>query len=262
MAALLLDLDGVIYEGDAGIAGAAETVGWFARRGVPHLFLTNTTSRPRSALVQKLAGFGIATDPSRLLTPPVAARHWLGGHIEGPVALFVPSATAREFKGLDIAGEDVVEGVGAVVVGDLGEAWDFATLNRAFRLLLAEPRPALVALGLTRFWQAPDGLRLDTGPFVKALEYAAGVEAAVMGKPAAPFFETALEMLGAAPQDTVMVGDDIRGDIEGAAAAGLRTVLVRTGKFRPGDLELGITPDAVVDSIADLPAWWQDNMST
>ena len=69
-------------------------------------------------------------------------------------------------------------------------------------------------------------------------------------------------MLGVTPADAVMVGDDIRGDIEGAASAGLRTVLVRTGKFRPEDLDQGITPGAVIDSIADLPAWWQENVDT
>ena len=212
--------------------------------------------------MEKLRGFGIYTDASRLLTPPVAARYWLNRHIEGQIALFVPPATAQEFDTLRLADENTDEGVGAVVVGDLGEAWDFATLNRAFRLLASDPQPTLVALGLTRFFRAADGLRLDTGPFVKALEYAAGVEAAVMGKPATPFFEIALQMLGVSPADAVMVGDDIRGDIEGAATAGLRTVLVRTGKFRPEDLDQGITPGAVIDSIADLPAWWRENVDT
>jgi hypothetical protein len=54
-----------------------------------------------------------------------------------------------------------------------------------------------------------------------------------------------------------MIGDDIRSDIAGAQAAGLKTLLVRTGKFRPADLETEIRPDGVIDSIADLPAWWQ-----
>jgi ribonucleotide monophosphatase NagD (HAD superfamily) len=53
-----------------------------------------------------------------------------------------------------------------------------------------------------------------------------------------------------------MIGDDIRGDIDGAQAAGIKTVLVRTGKFRPADLEQGITPYAILDSVAALPAWW------
>jgi ribonucleotide monophosphatase NagD (HAD superfamily) len=78
----------------------------------------------------------------------------------------------------------------------------------------------------------------------------------VLGKPAPPFFEAALAGLGAAPDEALMVGDDIRGDIGGAQTAGIRGLLVRTGKFRETDLGGPIRPDAVIGSIADLPDWW------
>jgi HAD superfamily hydrolase (TIGR01458 family) len=120
-----------------------------------------------------------------------------------------------------------------------------------------QPPPALIALGMTRYWRAPDGLRLDTAPFVVALQHASGVTPTVLGKPAKGFFDAALSMLGCAAADSIMVGDDIRGDIGGAQAAGIRGILVRTGKFQPADLELGIQPAAVISSIAELPAWWQ-----
>jgi ribonucleotide monophosphatase NagD (HAD superfamily) len=68
----------------------------------------------------------------------------------------------------------------------LGEGWDFATLNRAFRLLMAEPHPRLIALGMTRYWRAADGLRLDTAPFVVALQHATGIAPVVLGKPDRP----------------------------------------------------------------------------
>ncbi len=256
MDAVLFDLDGVLYQTDTPIRGAAAAVRWFRKRRIPHLFLTNTTSRPRAALVEKLAAMGIAVEAEELLTPPVAAARWLQQHLRGPVALFVPEATRAEFAGLPELAAGVAQGAGAVVVGDLGSGWDFATLNRAFRLLMGEPRPVLVALGMTRYWRAEDGLRLDTGPFVTALAMASGVSPQVFGKPAAPFYEEALALLGSAAGRTLMVGDDIRGDIEGAAGAGIRTLLVRTGKFRPADLTLGIHPDAVIDSVAELPEWW------
>ncbi|NNF97615.1 MAG: HAD hydrolase-like protein, partial [Halobacteria archaeon] len=147
--------------------------------------------------------------------------------------------------------------VGAIVIGDLGTTWDFNNLNAAFRLLMHSPQAHLVALGLTRYWQAPDGLRLDTGPFVKALEYATALEAVVMGKPARPFFETALRLLGLAANETIMIGDDIHADIDAAQHCAIPGILVRTGKFRSDDLEQGIKPHAILDSIADLPAWWQ-----
>ena len=258
MNALLLDLDGVLYRGDAAIPGARETVEWARARGIPHRFLTNTTSRPRSALVEKLAGMGLEVPIGQLLTPASAAAAWLRREGRTPVALFVPEPTRAEFAGLTVLDADAESGADAVVVGDLGSGWDFPALNRAFRLLAGEPGPSLVALGMTRYWEAEDGLRLDAGPYVAALAYASGLEPVVLGKPARAFFEQALHGLGTRAVDTVMVGDDIVGDVGGALDAGLRGVLVRTGKFRPRDLARGIEPTAVLDSIADLPAWWED----
>ncbi len=247
----------MLYEGERAVLGAAEAVAWTAERGIPHLFLTNTTSRPREALVEKLATLGIEASAEAILTPPVAADRWLADHAPGPAALFVPAATADEFRSVPRLPEDAESGAASVVIGDLGEGWSFPVLNRAFRLLMAEPRPALVALGMTRYWRAPDGLRLDVAFVVRGLEHASGVEAVVLGKPAPAFFAAALASLGCKADETVIIGDDIVGDVAGGQRAGLRGVLVRTGKFRPADLEGEIRPDAVLGSIAELPAWWE-----
>ncbi len=255
---ILLDLDGVFYVGEEAIEGAAGSLEWVRRQGVPHLFLTNTTSRPRSAVVEKLSCMGMDIDPATLLTPPVAASRWISKHVDGPLALFVPEATRSEFTAFDHLAEDAEHGAGAVVLGDLGNAWTFERLNRAFRLLMQEPAPPLVALGMTRYWRAEEGLQLDTGPFVKALEYATDSEAVVMGKPATAFFDTALSMIGCEPSECLVIGDDIRGDIAGAQASGIKAALVRTGKFSASDLETGIVPDLLLDSICDLPAWWEN----
>lgn len=247
----LVDLDGVVYEGDRAVLGAAEAVEWLAAIGLPHLFLTNTTSRPRSAIVAQLARMHVDVAAEEILTPPIAAASWLAEHMDGPVALFVPEATRSEFEGLPISAPGAP--TAAVVVGDYGDAWTFAELNRAFRLLMREPRPKLVALGMTRYWKAPDGLRLDTAPFVTALAQAAGIEPIVLGKPAAPFFAAALEMLDVAAADAVMIGDDIRADIQGAQNVGIKGILVKTGKYRDSDLRLGIEPWAMWESLAELP---------
>jgi len=255
---VLLDIDGVVYVGDAPVPGAPEAVDWLVRERIPHRFLTNTTSRPRQAIVDKLTGMGIAATADQVLTPAVAAVAWLRRHRLGRPALFVPEATAAEFADLDPLAAGAEDGAGAVVVGDLGGAWDFATLNRAFRLLMSDARPPLIALGMTRYWRAEDGLRLDAGAFVRALEYAAGRTAVVLGKPDPAFYGTAVEGLDLPADQVVMIGDDIRIDVDGAQRAGLSGVLVRTGKFSPSDLEGDVVPDAVLDSIADLPRWWAD----
>ncbi len=254
--ACLIDLDGVIYNDETAIAGAAETIAWLRKEHIPHLFLTNTTSRPRSALVEKLGGMGIDTEVSRILTPPFAANRWLQQHIDGAVALFVPERTIEEFADVEVADRESTGTVAAVVIGDYSDGWTFGELNRAFRLLMSEPQPKLIALGMTRYWHATEGLTLDVAPFVVALQHASGISPTVLGKPAQPFFDMALAELGSEPANTWMIGDDVRGDIGGAQRAGLRGLLVQTGKFRPGDLDLGIEPDDVLESITGLPAWW------
>ena len=257
MQALLFDLDGVLYQGDRLIDGAVETLQWCERSNIPRLFVTNTTSKPRSALVERLGAMGLEVSAEQIFTPPVAAHDYLVSTGAMPVALFVREATREDFAGLDILDDAAESGAASVAIGDIGEAWDFATLNRAFRLLMAEPRPTLLALGMSRYAQGKDGLVLDVAPFIKALEHAADCEAVVIGKPAQTFFDAAVRKLGTARPDTVMIGDDIRGDVGGAQAAGIAGILVRTGKFRPRDLDSDIEPDAVLDSVADLPQWWE-----
>ena len=254
LGAILFDIDGVLHVGEQPVPGAADTLAWCRDAGIPHLFLTNTTSRPRGAIAARLQAMGLPVSEDEILTPVQAAIAWLEAQDRRRIALFVPEATAKEFAGFERVEDE--SPARAVVVGDLGEAWDFWRLNRAFRILVSDADCALVALGMTRYWRAADGLRLDVGPFVMALGYASDREPVVTGKPDRHFFEAALERLGMPADRVLMIGDDIRGDVGGARSAGLHAVLVKTGKFRPQDLESDIRPDAVLDSVADLPGWW------
>jgi phospholysine phosphohistidine inorganic pyrophosphate phosphatase len=262
MSAILFDLDGVLYEGDKVIDGAADVIHWCNQNKIPHLYLTNTTSKSRAALVDKLAGFGIESTIENFLTPPVAARQWLHANSIDNIALYVPETTREEFSDFNLVCDETAD-VDAVVVGDLGEQWTFATMNEIFRTLIDKPGVKLIALGMTRYWRAASGLQLDVGPIIKAFEYASGIDAVVTGKPALEFYRAALSLLAVASDNEqkkiVMIGDDIRGDIEASQQAGLTAILVRSGKFKPSDLQSGVRPDAVLDSVVQLPEWWQTN---
>lgn len=250
---ILFDLDGVLYNSNEPIEGAAEAVAWVRRRRIPHLFVTNTSSRSRAVLAEKLVSFGFPVSESAILTPALAAADWLRARPAGPAALFVRPSTRSEFAGIECLPDAAQRGAAYVVIGDLGEHWDFRTLNRAFRLLHHNPKAQLIALGMTRYWMAADGISLDVAPFVAALEHATGRQAIVMGKPAAEFFHAATARLGVPANQVLMVGDDIHADIGGAQAAGLKGALVRTGKFRAEDLDGSVKPFAVLDSVANLP---------
>lgn len=246
----LLDLDGTVTFAGTAITGAAAAIARIRTAGVPVRFGTNTTRYPRSVLVEQLASFGIDVDREELFTAPVAAAGWLRSQGAHRVSLLLAEATHEEFAEFE-RDDDRPEWV---VVGDLGEAWDYATLNRAFRAIHAGA--ALMAIQRNRVWDPGDGLRLDAGPFIAALEYATGTAAVLVGKPAPAFFTTAAQSMGVAPGRMVAVGDGVENDVGGAHAAGCLGVAVRTGTFRDEDLDrLDRPPDAVLESIADLPGW-------
>ncbi len=153
----------------------------------------------------------------------------------GKAPLLVPEATKKEFPGLEAGADDPA--VRYVVIGDLGSEGMFEKLNGAFRLLHGRPDWQLVSLGMTHYWQAPDGIRLDVAPFTAALECATGRKAVTMDRPAKQVFRQAADRLGLPPADILMVGDDLQADALGARAAGLQSALVNTGKFLPFDLQ-------------------------
>lgn len=211
--------------------------------------------------MEKLDHFGIRSSKKNFLTPPVAAQQYLHKNNIDNIALFVPEVTAEEFSDFKVVANQNIstnEKIEAVIIGDLGEQWTFGIMNTIFRLLIENPQVKLIALGMTRYWKTSAGLQLDVGPMIKAFEYASGINAIVTGKPALAFFQAAINLLDK-QNDIVMIGDDIRGDIEASQQAGLKAIQVRTGKFINADLKLGITPDAILDSVVLLPEWWQAN---
>ncbi|HEX7247811.1 MAG TPA: HAD hydrolase-like protein, partial [Actinomycetota bacterium] len=146
---------------------------------------------------------------------------------------------------------DDVEGADVVVLGGGCERFGYDAMNRVFRKI--DEGAAFVAMHRNLYWRTSEGLQLDGGAFVAALEAATGVSPVVCGKPSAVYFAGVLKGLGTTADRAAMVGDDVVNDVEGAQAAGLAGVLVRTGKFRSADLERA-SPDMVVDSITDVPA--------
>jgi HAD superfamily hydrolase (TIGR01458 family) len=238
----------VIYLQEEAVPGAAEALADLRGNGIPIRLVTNTTMRPRRTILERLERLGIEADPAELLTPAtLAARRCEESGYES-VELVVLDDLLEDLEGIQRKGDSV----DAVIVGDLGDAWDYEVLNRAFRRLMEGAE--LIALQRNRYWETADGLSLDAGPFIAALEYATGREAEVVGKPAPSFFELALGDLGVTADRAAMVGDDVEADVGGAIEAGIAGILVRTGKYREEEVRAsGIEPTATVDSIADVP---------
>jgi len=250
--AMLVDLDGVLYVEDNAIPGAGEAVGKLRDAGLGLRFVTNTTARSRGQTLEKLERLGFEIEPEELITPAALANSHCEERGHETVALIMNEDVKADFAELREVGEGEDEGPDAVIMGDLGEAFGFPILNRAFRMVMDGAE--LIALQRNRFWLTDDGLSLDAGPFVAAIEYASGEEAYVVGKPAPAFFAGVLGGLGVEAGDAAMVGDDVESDVAGAMNEGLAGILVRTGKYREEFVrESGVEPTATVDSIADVP---------
>ena len=242
---VLLDHAGVVYEGDHVLPGAIDAVARLHAAGLPLRFVTNTTTKTKQALLERLLALGLEIAEDELFTPGQAARHWLTEHEASPMLLVHPN--------LETEFEDLPEGARrAVVIGDAGEAFTYDNMNRVFRALV--DGATLLALAKNRTFKGDNGLlSLDAGAFVTALEYSSGQEAIILGKPAPDFYAGALTSMGCAPENAVMVGDDAEADVAGALRAGLaRALLVRTGKYRDGD-ENRFDPQPTA-TVADLSA--------
>jgi HAD superfamily hydrolase (TIGR01458 family) len=225
---ILLDLSGVLYSGDELIPGAIHAIEKLSKTKLPIRYITNTTRSPRQSIIERLdrMGFNIETDD--VFTAPIAAKHYLISNNLNPYLLIHPKLEV-EFADIKVIKPN------SVLVGDAAEGFSYEHMNNAFRLLL-DGAP-LFAMGINRYFKEGDQFSLDAGPFVNALEFASNAKATVIGKPAREFYLSAVESLGCAPQETVMVGDDVEADVIGAVAAGLQGILVRTGKYRSGDEE-------------------------
>jgi len=243
--AILFDLDGVLYIGDAVISGAVETVNRLQQFEHRIAGITNTTTQPQRIIAEKLAKMGISIQASAIYTPAALANRVIGNK---KAALFIRNSLLEEFENIRQSSTQP----DYIVMGDIGgEGYPPETLRTIFEMVMEGAQ--VLALHKNRFWQKSDGLHLDLGVFVAAIEYATGKDAMVLGKPSTEFFHGICRELDVLPEHTLMVGDDIESDIGGAKRAGLKTVLVQTGKYREAFVkQTGIKADLVIPSIADL----------
>ena len=248
---VLLDIDGVLHVSMHAVAGANETLLWLEQQGYQVCFVTNTTTSSRATLVQNLKEIGLPLDEERVVTAPVATANYIRQHYPGKRCwLLTKGDTARDFADIHL----VESNADIIVIGGAEELLTYEKMNHAFRMLI--DGAILLATHTNLYWRTSEGLQLDSGPFVYALELVTGQRATVLGKPNLAFFEQALLTISVQPQEAIMVGDDIENDIGGAQRAGLLGALVCTGKHNAqSPLLARIHPDVILPSVADLPGW-------
>ncbi|MES9913495.1 MAG: HAD-IIA family hydrolase [Candidatus Sedimenticola sp. 4PFRAG1] len=232
--ALILDMDGVLYHGERAIGGAVEFMN--SVRGLPHLFLTNNPIKAPRNVADKLERIGFKRPgPEQILTSAEATAHHLADI--KPDFSFYAIGGEGLVQALSELGQPDNEHADFVVVGE-GPGLDFETLTRGINLLL-KGGASLVSTNPDNNVDATvDGCHQvlpGGGALVAPFAVAAGVQPLTIGKPEPLMFTLALERLGMSAGECLMIGDRPDTDIAGAAAVGMRTAMVRTGRFAPGE---------------------------
>jgi HAD superfamily hydrolase (TIGR01450 family) len=251
--AFLLDMDGVLYRGDAAIPGAREFLQ--AIREHPHLCITNNSSVTPETIADKLARLGFSgIGPERILTSAGATAEFL--HRETPGFRYFAVGGPGLREALSRLGTEDTETPDYVVVGE-GPGLSYESLARGLnclatsraRLVGTNPDPNLDGTLNGRPALLPGG-----GALMAPFAVAAGLEPLFIGKPEPWLYREALRRLGCAAEETIMIGDRPDTDILGAAELGLMTVLVRTGRFgRKQPYPKGLPrPDFDVGELSEL----------
>ena len=251
---ILIDFDGVIKLAVKPAPDAGEFLQFLLDHSIPSYIISNSTLRTGTEITSYLKENNLPVDIPAM-TAADATLHYVKENYK-KISVYCINKIKQLFTEYidDVKPE-------AVVIGDNGEDWNFQLMNDIFRKVFEGAD--IIAMQMNRFWYPRGGeLSLDAGAFIKAIEYASGKEAILIGKPSPIYFQSALDLLGFPKgSDFLMVGDDIESDITGAQAMGGKGILIYTGKTEyPLRNDIKIKPDyeaqnltEVIEKIKDQP---------
>lgn len=257
---VLLDLDGTLYIGNQEVPGACQAIKYLRNRNLQLRFLTNTTTKTHAQLLSQIRSIGIDLFDDELISAPQAARFELmemQTKISRPLKIWPLIADAVKSDFSDFEWDENKPDF--ILIGDIGDRWSLSLINNLFNAIHSGAQ--LIALHKNRFWQTDQGLKADIGFFVAGLEYVCNKSAIVLGKPNRDFFQRVLDSVNLAPEQTLMIGDDIDTDVGGAQAMGIHGCLVKTGKYRQIYTDQSpVKPDYILDSIASISQIFPENI--
>ncbi|MFX0076510.1 MAG: HAD-IIA family hydrolase [Candidatus Hermodarchaeota archaeon] len=247
---ILTDIDGTLYFKENPIPNSIETVSNLRKAGLKLLFLTNTDSKTPNTVYKTLQDYGFDVNKDEIFTPIIAVKEFLKKHPDKLSYFVTTKEVAEEFQEFRIVkGSEIPD---FVIIGDFHDNWDVNRLNLAFRYVLKGAK-LLGTQGNIYYLDRKGEPVIDTGSFVYMVANAANVVPHILGKPSKEYFLQALEKLGFEPNQVFVVGDDLESDIQGAINAGIRGILVKTGKgqlFNPNNMK--IKPHLILESFSSL----------
>jgi 4-nitrophenyl phosphatase len=252
--ALILDMDGVVWRGDAPIGDLAATFQRICERGLKFVFATNNSTKTSEQYVAKLKNFGVDVEPWQVVTSSqAAARAIVQTFPQGTKALVIGEDGLRipmEEEGFEIVSLENAPQAQVVVMG-MDRGVSFEKLAEATLLIRKGVR--FYATNMDKTFPTPRGQIPGAGAWVSVITTATDVQPIVAGKPFPFLMELSLDKLGTAKEETLVVGDRLETDIAAGQAVGCPTALVLSGVSTKEQAE-GWNPkiDIVVNDLATL----------
>ena len=248
---ILSDIDGTLYFKGTPIPGAIETISKLRGKGIKLLFFTNTDSKTPKNVYKLLRGYDFELSEGEIFTPIIALKEFLSDKFEKKIYLVATEEVKAEFQDFhQIKGSEIPD---FVIISDFHDNWDVNLLNNAFKYVIKHDAKLLGTQGNKYYLDSNGEPVIDTGSFVQMIAKAANVEPVIFGKPSKEYFMQALKKLDLPASKTVVIGDDIESDIQGAHNANIRGILVKTGKGQfYKSSEKDIKPYKIIDSISSI----------
>ncbi|MNI07113.1 putative hydrolase YutF [compost metagenome] len=251
--AYLIDLDGTLYHGSRIIPGAAQLISDLKTRRIPHLFVTNNSSRTPGEVARHLQEMGIAAEEQEVCTSAVAAAEYVAS-IE-PGAKVAPIGESGLLHALQNAGLIVEKERPDFVIQGIDRSFTYETLTRATQWISAGARYVLTNPDL--LLPSQEGLMPGAGSISAAIQAATGAEPVIIGKPSSILMNYAIDRLGLRNEEVAVIGDNMLTDISAGVHAGCGTILVLTGittrdNFQKFADASGAQPDVICNDLDQL----------
>ena len=245
---VLFDIDGVLeFQGKA-YPGAVDLLADLRQKGINIRILTNSTLKSRKACAERLNQLGFYVLEEEVITASWATARYLENLNPKSCWVMLKGKGLDEFRNVRQNSENPEY----IVLGDYRDGFNFENMNKALKFLLEGAR--LIIMIPEKVDHSLGGVELTVGAYGQMLEDAAGIKATYIGKPGTYMFDLALSEIAVDPTQVVMIGDRVATDVLGARRAGIKSVLVKTGEFKEGDLEGDELPDIIVDSVREIDA--------
>jgi HAD superfamily hydrolase (TIGR01458 family) len=247
---ILSDIDGTLYFKGVPVPGAKESIRELRDLGMTFLFFTNTDSKSPKTVLDTLKKFGFELDEHEIFTPIIALKEFLSKHPNKKSYIISTEQVAQEFeKFKQVKGSEIPD---FVILADFHDNWDVHRLNIAFKYVFKGAK-LLGSQGNKYYLDRNGEPVIDTGSFVQMIANAANVKPKIFGKPSKEYFLQALKRINLNNNEVIVIGDDLESDIEGAINAGIKGILVKTGKgqyYNP--VKTNIKPYRVIDTFNSI----------